>query len=111
MQTGAWKFRWLVLTFGLGCASIAQVAWAGHDGSRHFDQDQARAALESGTIKPLDQILAVVRKQVPGDIVRVRLEREQGSWRYEIRVIDGKGRLREVVIDAATASVISAEGE
>jgi uncharacterized membrane protein YkoI len=70
-----------------------------------FDHDEARAAVERHDIRPLDEILAHLRDKIPGEIVRVTLERECGAWLYELRVVDAQGRVREVAVDATTGTV------
>ena len=75
------------------------------------DQDEARAAVKSGAILPLEDIVAGLRDRIPGEIVKVKLEREHGVWVYEFRVVDRQGRLREVTVDAATGAVMDAGDE
>jgi uncharacterized membrane protein YkoI len=75
------------------------------------DHDRARRARERGEVLPLDRILDVVRARVPGEIVRVELEREGGIWVYEVRVIDAYGRRVEVYVDAAKAVVLKIKGK
>jgi uncharacterized membrane protein YkoI len=70
------------------------------------DQDAARAAVESGAILPLETILARLKGRLPGEIVKVKLERHREAWTYEFRVIDPQGHWREIVVDAATGGVI-----
>jgi uncharacterized membrane protein YkoI len=69
------------------------------------DQDEAREAVQHGAIRPLDEILAKLRDRFPGEIVKVKLEREHGIWIYEFRLLDPQGRLREISVDAATGAV------
>lgn len=69
------------------------------------DQDAARAAVESGAILPLETILARLKGRLPGEIVKVKLEREHGGWVYAFRVIDPQGHWREIAVDAATGDV------
>ncbi|MDE2376743.1 PepSY domain-containing protein [Bradyrhizobium sp.] len=69
------------------------------------DQDDARRAVEAGEIRPLAEILTMVRQKLPGEIVGVKLEREAGAWTYELRVVDGKGRLFEIHVDARSGAV------
>ena len=69
------------------------------------DQDAARQAVESGEIRPLADVLAAVRGKLPGEIVGVEIESENGRWIYEFRVLDGKGRLFEVSVDARSGSI------
>lgn len=70
------------------------------------DHDRARAALERREVLPLAQILDVVAKRVPGDIVELELEQEEGVWVYEIKVIAPDGRLLEVLVDAAEGTLL-----
>jgi uncharacterized membrane protein YkoI len=69
------------------------------------DHDDARRAVEAGEIRPLAEILDAVRDRLPGEIVRVKIEREKGHWVYEFRVIDGKGQLFEVYVDARDGAI------
>lgn len=69
------------------------------------EQDEARAAVESGAILPLEAILTKLRQRLPGDIVKVKLEREGGAWVYEFRLVDSRGHLREISVDAATGAL------
>jgi len=69
------------------------------------DQDAARQAVESGEILPLADILAAVRGKLPGEVVGVEIENEKGHWIYEFRVLNGKGHLYEVYVDARTGAI------
>ncbi len=91
----------LILFAVLGCA---QAVLAGP-----HDHDRARAALERGEVRPVAEVLAAVAAQVPGDVVEVELEREHGRWAYELKIIAPDGRILEVLVDAATATVIKTE--
>ena len=82
-------------------------AWEDED----FDYDRARRAVNRGEILPMAHLLERVRKQVPGEIVDVELEREDGRWAYEFKVIDGRGRLLEVTVDARTGRVFAIEDD
>lgn len=69
------------------------------------DHDDARRAVEAGEIRPLADILNVVKGKLPGDVVGVKLENEAGVWMYEFRVVDDKGRLFEIHVDARSGEV------
>jgi uncharacterized membrane protein YkoI len=69
------------------------------------DRDEVRRAVQRGEIRSLADILAAVRDKLPGEIVGVEAERKDGRWLYEFRVVDGKGRLFEVYVDARTATI------
>jgi uncharacterized membrane protein YkoI len=83
----------VLLAAGSGAPSVAR------------DHDQARQAVESGEIRPLADILNAVRGKLPGEVVGVKLEREAGAWMYELRVVDEKGRLFEIHIDARSGEI------
>ena len=70
------------------------------------DQDRARQALERGEIRPLDQVLDVARKALPGDVVKVELDHDDGRWTYEIKILTAAGERREVEIDARSLQVL-----
>ncbi len=69
------------------------------------ERDAVRRAVEAGEIKSLADILAAVRGKLPGEVAGVEIERDDGRWRYEFRVIDDKGRLYEVEIDARSGKI------
>ncbi|MDR0246804.1 MAG: PepSY domain-containing protein [Burkholderiales bacterium] len=69
------------------------------------DHDEALQAVKSGEIRPLAEILNIVRDKLPGEVVRTELERKEGQWVYEIRVIDNKGKLFEVYVDARSGEI------
>ena len=73
------------------------------------DHERAQQARERGEILPLERILSLVGQRIPGDVVKVELEREDGIWVYEIKVIDARGRLMEVEIDARTGGILKIE--
>ena len=91
-----------VLTPVLAAALLATCAGAP---SFARDHDEARRAVEAGEIRPLAEILNAVRAKLPGEIVGVKLEREAGVWSYELRVVDDKGRLFEIHVDARSGEV------
>lgn len=70
------------------------------------DHDRARRALEAGEIMPLSQILARVERDHPGRAVEVELERDDGRWIYEIKLLQDGGRLLKLEVDARDASVL-----
>ena len=71
------------------------------------DHDQARAALASGEILPLSAIILKLEKDFPGQIVEVDLERENGQWIYEIKLLQRDGYRQKLKVDAKSAAVIS----
>lgn len=88
----------------LGIASAVALVTASALAESH-DQDAARQAVESGEILPLADILDAVRGKLPGEVVGVEIESEKGRWLYEFRVLDGKGHLFEVFVDARSGEI------
>lgn len=70
------------------------------------DQDKARRALERGEIRPLGEVLDAARKALPGDVVKVELDEDDGRWIYEIKILAPSGERREVEIDAKSLQVL-----
>ena len=70
------------------------------------EQDCALQALKSGEIRPLTDVLAVAREKLPGEVIKVELDRDDGVWVYEIKVLTESGKRREIEINAQTLAVI-----
>lgn len=79
-----------------------------HESDRHR-QDQLREAVERGEIKPLSDVLRLVKPKLPGEIVGIEVERKDGGWVYELRLLDAQGRLFDAHVDAATATITDVE--
>jgi uncharacterized membrane protein YkoI len=97
-----WLFPVLV-----GAAIALPHAATGRDCKR--SQDCALDAFKSGEIRPLSEVLAVARENVPGEVVKVKLERDDGIWKYEIKILTSSGRRREIEINADTLAIIKIE--
>ena len=69
------------------------------------DQDEVRHAVESGEVLPLAEILKEIRGKLPGDVVGIEIERKNGRWHYEFRVLDDRGRVYEVYVDARSGKI------
>jgi uncharacterized membrane protein YkoI len=69
-------------------------------------QDCALQALKGGEIRPLTDVLAVARDKLPGEVIKVELDRDDGIWIYEIKVLTESGKRRKIEINAQTLAVI-----
>lgn len=97
-------FTGVLATPLLAAALLALVPAAASD--HHKGAPEAvRRAVEGGEIKSLAEILAAVRGKLPGEVAGVEIERERGRWRYEFRIVDAKGRLYEVYVDARSGEI------
>ena len=100
----------LLAALAVLCAGTAAAGELYDEESDH-DQDRAFAALKRGEVLPLDKVLAGLGQHHPGELIGVELERRKGRWIYEVRLIDGSGRLIDLDVDARTGEVIRPEGE
>lgn len=74
------------------------------------DHERARAALAAGEIRPLAALLAEIERRYVGVVIETELERDDGRWVYEFKLLPPSGRVFEVELDAATGAVIRTRG-
>ena len=74
--------------------------------AKHDDHVAARELLRRGEILPLDQILDVAQRRVPGDVIEVELEHEDDGWEYEVKVLTPTGHVRKVTLNARNGAVL-----
>lgn len=55
---------------------------------------------------PLHALLERVAQRQPGQVVEVELEREDGMWVYEIKLLRPDGILLKLELDARDATVL-----
>ena len=46
-----------------------------------------------------------MRQRVPGDVIEVELERDDGLWQYKVKVLTPTGQVRKLYLDARNAAV------
>ncbi|KAF7963433.1 hypothetical protein AWV80_09850 [Cupriavidus sp. UYMU48A] len=74
------------------------------------DADRARAAVQSGDILPLSRILEAVSQQFAGDVIGVELDRDDGIWQYEVKLLLPGGSVAKLEYDARTGALVKAKG-
>jgi uncharacterized membrane protein YkoI len=74
------------------------------------DHERARAALESGEILPLQKIIAKLEQIYPGQILEVELDRDDGLWIYEIKLVRDNGVLIKIELDASDGRLLAVKG-
>ncbi len=74
-------------------------------------QMQARRLVSEGKILPLEQILAGIRQFRPGQILEVEFDEKHHQMIYEIEMLDVKGTVWELKVDAVTGEIIEQELE
>lgn len=70
------------------------------------DHERARRAVEAGQILPLRDVLGRLERSHPGRVLEVELERDDGLWIYEVKLLQADGRLLKLKLDAKTAAVL-----
>jgi uncharacterized membrane protein YkoI len=106
----------LSLTLGLtvltGAGFVAAELWDDHQDDL---EERSRADLiqasGDGALVPLARILELTAQQVPGEVLKVEVEDEQGRHVYEIKVLAANGRVRELKFDARDARLIEIEDD
>lgn len=94
----SWR-RWCALLVVL-TSLVGLPAWA--DG----DHDRARQAVRSGQVLPLPAVLGQLAREVPGHVLEVELEQDDGRWIYEIKLLQTDGQLVKLKVDAQTAKLL-----
>lgn len=107
----SWKLLLAPLGAALTLAAITSVAMADQGRGRHGDHDDALAAVEARQALPLTRIFQIAQTAVPGEIIEVELDRDDGRLIYEVDILTSTGRLRQVEIDARTGEVLDVEDE
>ncbi|MFD1332220.1 PepSY domain-containing protein [Methylopila musalis] len=99
----------------IGAAALALALTLGQTAPGHTDDTRAHyeasEALKSGRVRPLEEIVAIARKEIGGDIIEIEFEHDDGRYIYELEIISPSGKLLEVKIDAATGVILSREGQ
>lgn len=95
----------LVALLTLGALSLLPAAPVqAHDDDDH---ERARAALRAGEVLPLSTLLERLQRRHPGEVLEVELEREDGRWIYEVKLLRRDGLLFELELDARSGELIS----
>ena len=66
------------------------------------DNQLARRAVKQGDAAPLESIMVKAKPLLKGDLVGIKLEQHFGVWMYEFRVVDPKGHMQYIHVDAKT---------
>lgn len=74
------------------------------------DHDRALKAMEAGEILPLRTIIEKLDRDYPGQILEVELDREDGQWIYEIKLLRDNGALIKLELDAGDGTLIGIKG-
>jgi len=70
------------------------------------DHDRARAAVLAGEVLPAQTVLERLRRSHPGQVLEIELEREDGRWIYEVKLLQADGQLLKLELDGMTAELL-----
>jgi uncharacterized membrane protein YkoI len=95
-------FRTLATALVLAGAMAATGVRASSDS----DHDRARDAVQAGQVLPLKTVLERLEREHPGQVLEVELERDDGRWVYEVKLLQAGGRLVKLALDAGSGEVL-----
>ena len=75
------------------------------------EAENARRLTDIGAMLPLEQILEKAQAALPGRVIEIELDQENGRYTYELEIVDPEGRVWELEMDAATGEVLEKERE
>jgi uncharacterized membrane protein YkoI len=96
------------------CSLAAALVIALTPGAARADDvgpEVAKRLLSEGRIKPLSEIISGVQAKVPGEVLEVQLELDDGIYVYELKLLRPNGKVQEVEADAASGSILKIEDD
>jgi uncharacterized membrane protein YkoI len=79
-----------------------------HMAAAQRTHDSVKELVESGKLRPLSEVLQVVRSRYRGRVLDVDLDR--GRLEYRVKVLTKGGDMMFILVDGRTARVISVRG-
>ena len=61
------------------------------------------------TLLPLARVLGIARARVPGEVIEVELDDDDGRPEYEVKILTADGRSIETKIDAVSGAILKSE--
>ena len=97
-----------VVVVALGLAVTALAARADDD------HHEARQAVAAGEVVPLEHLLARIREDFGGQVLKVELDREDDEskvgWVYEAKVLTSEGSVLKLDYDAKSLELLKLKG-
>lgn len=79
--------------------------------SDRIDHNEIYQLRQSGEIMSMEKVLEHARTIQPGQLIEAELDREKGSYVYELKIIDADGKMHELELDARTGELLKRELE
>jgi uncharacterized membrane protein YkoI len=99
------------------CLALQGIALADESRSNSVEDDDRPShddlsnLVKEGRIRPLSVLKAQVLAELPGELIDVRVDREDGRIVYEFRILRDSGRVTEVEVEAASGRIVEVENE
>ena len=101
------KFSYILFTLIL----LQLLPWGVAPAIADDDYLEARRLVESGDVMSLQSILDKYRTDYPGRVIEVELEEKHGQIIYEIEIVDDRGEVRELYINARNGELLKVKVE
>lgn len=80
--------------------------------ARDISQNEVLELRRSGALLPFEQLLKSIETRYPGArILEVELDEDDGIYLYEIEILTGDDRVRELEVDASNGTILTDELE
>lgn len=89
-----------------GLTAIAFQPGTAEASSKSTRAAEVRTLRTSGQILAIEDILSRSRSLQPGEVVEVELDRDDGRYVYEVKIIDEQDRLHKLYLDAANGELL-----
>lgn len=98
------------VTAAVGIMAVTATASDDYDeGTRRDDHHAARELAANGRILPLRQVLDMAEGHQPGWVLEAEFEEDDGRYIYEIEMVDDKGMVWELEMDAMDGTLLKKE--
>jgi uncharacterized membrane protein YkoI len=74
-----------------------------------IDATEAARLSKAGEILSLEKIVERAHAEKPGQVLETELERKHGRYVYEVEILDDKGQVWELKLDAKTGNLIKSK--
>jgi uncharacterized membrane protein YkoI len=91
--------------------ALALAILAGATTASSSDHETARILRDAGSILPLEKIFATLPVTPPARLLEAELHQRDGIYVYEIEVLDGVGRVWELLLDAGSGRLLQRQRE
>ena len=101
--------RLSVPVLALLAAFAATPALADRGGHHNDDRSRVEEARKRADILPIESLLAMLSKQIDGEIVEIEFEEDDGRAIFEVYYLDAGGRRHEIKVDAVSGAILGRE--